>query len=203
MRYRRGHIHARLNGCSRNPGCNLGRPLPQTLESVQALTARSHLLLSPDSLQRALDTAAAEMRKERLAAFSSIEQLKLDTMAYVSSKRAAALGAVDAQRQALMVDITHERVASLDAVDVLRKANSPRRGCHLLSHHPSGGANDGGAPGDGGPPHGGRPSGGTEAQATGLRRQRSKRFYEFGQESPRHATHMQVCYLHVKDDSNP
>jgi hypothetical protein len=92
-----------------------------TLESVQALTARTNYLLSPEALQSALGTATGEVRKERLAAFASIEQLQKDTLTYVTSERVAAVTALDAERQHVMADIAQERVSLLEAVDELRK----------------------------------------------------------------------------------
>jgi hypothetical protein len=92
-----------------------------TMQSVQVLTARTNLLLSPEALQNAMATATGEVRKERLAAFASIDALKQDALTYVTSERVAAVAALDAERQAVMVDIAAERVAVLQSVDELRK----------------------------------------------------------------------------------
>ncbi len=91
-----------------------------TFESVKQMMDRANQLVSPEALKSALDVTTAEVRKERLAAFASVDALRLQTQAYVTSEREAALAGVDAQRRLVTAEMDKQRAALLKEVDVLR-----------------------------------------------------------------------------------
>ncbi|MGO9832545.1 MAG: hypothetical protein ACLPJH_20690, partial [Myxococcaceae bacterium] len=91
-----------------------------TFESVKQMMDRANQLVSPEALKSALDVTTAEVRKERLAAFASVDALRLQTQAYVTSEREAALAGVDAQRRLVTAEVDKQRAALLKEVDVLR-----------------------------------------------------------------------------------
>jgi hypothetical protein len=92
-----------------------------TLESVEKLTERTNLLLSPEALRSALATATAEVQRERVAALASVDLQRTETLAYLTSEREAAVAAVDAQRRDVMADVDRQRTALLQQLDALRK----------------------------------------------------------------------------------
>ncbi len=92
-----------------------------TFASVKEMAERIRQLLSQEALQNTLDVASLEVRKERLAAFASVESLRKEMEAYVTSEREAALLGVGAERRAVMSDLGRERLALMEQVDALRK----------------------------------------------------------------------------------
>jgi hypothetical protein len=92
-----------------------------TLQSVEKLTERTNLLLSPETLRAALDTASAEVRRERLAALASVDEQRTETLAYLTREREAGVAALDAQRRDVMADMDRQRTALLQQLDALRK----------------------------------------------------------------------------------
>lgn len=92
-----------------------------TLESVQKLTERTNQLLSAESMRAAMDTATAEVRRERIAALASVDVQRKETLTYLTAEREAALAAVDVQRRKVMADIDAQRTALLAQLDALRK----------------------------------------------------------------------------------
>ncbi len=92
-----------------------------TFQSVKQMMERTNQLVSPEALKGALEAATAEVRKERLAAFASIDALRLQTQAYVTSEREAALAGVDAQRRNVIADVDRQRAALVQEMDALRQ----------------------------------------------------------------------------------
>ncbi|MGO8969095.1 MAG: hypothetical protein ACLQDQ_05950 [Myxococcaceae bacterium] len=92
-----------------------------TFQSVKQMMDRAHQLVSAEALKSALEVATAEVRKERLAAFASIDALRLETQTYVTGEREAALAGVDAERRTVMADVDKQRAALLQEMDTLRQ----------------------------------------------------------------------------------
>jgi hypothetical protein len=92
-----------------------------TMESVQKLTERTNQLISAEGLRAALETATAEVKRERVAALASVDVQRTETLAYLTKEREAGVAALDAQRREVMVDIDRQRTLLLQQVDVLRK----------------------------------------------------------------------------------
>ncbi len=88
-----------------------------TLASVEKLTERANDLLSPTGIRTTLDTATGQVRAERVAALASIDQQRVETLAYVTSERVAALADIDRERVALMQQVDELRRKALSDVD--------------------------------------------------------------------------------------
>jgi hypothetical protein len=71
-----------------------------TLASVERLTERTNVLLSPAGLRGAFDDAGGQIRSERIAALASIDEQRVQTLAYLTRERVAAVADIDRQRDA-------------------------------------------------------------------------------------------------------
>jgi hypothetical protein len=92
-----------------------------TMRSVKALSDRVDTLASPESIQDATSFAVAAFRTERVAAMSSIDKMRVDSLAYLTGEREIALASVNNERVAVMAEIDHQRILAMQQVDELRK----------------------------------------------------------------------------------
>jgi hypothetical protein len=98
-----------------------------TFESVQKMMERTNLLLSPESLQGALQTARGEVRAEGNAVLASVDTQRVETLAYLTRERAAAVADIDRERVTLLRELDELRSRSLRDVEDL-SARLIRRG---------------------------------------------------------------------------
>jgi hypothetical protein len=92
-----------------------------TLRSVEALTDRTNVLLAPEGLQAALDIATGRVRGERIAALASIDQQRVETLAYLTREREAMVAAIGVERRDAMADVDRQRLALMQQLDDLRR----------------------------------------------------------------------------------
>jgi len=90
-----------------------------TFASVERLTERTNALLSPASIKAALDTATRQIRDERIAALASVDQQRVETLAYLTRERVAAVADIDRQRIALVRQLEELREKGISDMDEL------------------------------------------------------------------------------------
>jgi hypothetical protein len=90
-----------------------------TLASVERLTERTNVLLSPAGLRGALDDAVGQIRAERIAALASIDEQRVETLAYLTRERVAVVADIERQRDVLLRQLDELRRKALSDVDAL------------------------------------------------------------------------------------
>jgi hypothetical protein len=97
------------------------RQLLFTLQSMKTLSDRLNVLATPQGMQDATSYAVAAFRTERVAAMSSLDDMRVKSFDFLNGEREVAMASIEKERVAVMADIDHQRVLAMQQVDELRK----------------------------------------------------------------------------------